>query len=238
MHWLSRTELLLGKENIEILSGLRIAVLGLGGVGSAAVEAIARAGVGHLLLVDHDTIDETNLNRQLIATRDNLGEDKCEAVKKRILSINPEVEVIAEKRFYLPDNSEFLFDFQPDYIIDAIDTVTAKLHLAENCRQRSIKLISCLGTGNRLDPTQLAIGDIADTAGYGCPLARLMRKELRKREVDKLTVLYSKELPAKALIAENSPEGRHSPASTAFVPPVAGYFIASYAIRELLGLLS
>lgn len=234
MEWLARTELLIGSDNISRINKLRVAVLGLGGVGSAAAEAIARAGVSHMLVIDSDKIDITNINRQLIATHDNIGLYKAEEIKKRLLSINPMLDITAENRFYLPEECEFLYDWQPDYVIDAIDTVTAKLHLAQRCYQDNIKLISCLGTGNRLDPLKLRIGDISDTQGQGCPLARIIRRELRKRDVPNLTVLYSEEAPHKSIVAQNSPQGRHSPASSAFVPPVAGYMIASYVVRDVI----
>lgn len=156
-NWLARTALLIGEENTARLAGARGAVLGLGGVGSAAAEALCRAGVGHLLLVDHDTVDETNLNRQLVATRDAVGMRKADAELRRLGSIRPAGDFTAAYEFYLPDNSGFLFDWRPDFVLDCIDTVTAKLHLAEACARRGVPLYMCLGTGNRLDPGALRI---------------------------------------------------------------------------------
>lgn len=236
-HWLDRTRLLLGDEAMERLASLRVAVLGLGGVGGAAAEAICRAGVGHMLIADHDTVDITNLNRQLLATADQLGKPKVQAGRERLLSIHPQLDLVCEQAFYLPENRDFLFRFQPNIVIDAIDTVTAKLDLSEQCRNRNIFLLSSLGTGNRLDPGALQIGDISETAGCGCPLARVMRRELKKRGISQQTVLFSTEQPQKA-VCPQSENGRHSPASCAFVPPAAGYLLASFAIRYALGLVT
>ena len=219
--WLERTEKLFGEQTIDDLSQKTVAVLGLGGVGGAAAEAVCRMGVGKLVLIDNDTVDITNLNRQLFATADMVGQSKCLAAKKRLLSINP-----------------FLFDEKPDLILDAIDTVTAKLFLAQTCKEKNIPLISCLGTGNRVDPSLLRWGDISETSGCGCPLARVMRRELKKRGVQKQTVIYSVEVPAKAICAGGEEHGRHSPASCAFVPPAAGYLMASIGIRRLISLPS
>lgn len=231
--WLTRTTLVLGEENMEKLKNSTVAIIGVGGVGGAAAEAVCRAGVGRIVLVDNDTIDETNLNRQIVTNRDNIGKSKCAEAKKRFLSINPNCEIITKEEFILPDNCDFLFDLKPDFIIDAIDTVTAKLHLAQQCHEQKIGLIASLGTGNRIDPTKFVIGDIGDTAGSGCPLARVMRRELRKRNVDKLRVVYSTEIPTNKIVDNENPNGRHSPASISFVPPVAGYILASEAIRYL-----
>ena len=232
--WTDRTRLLLGEEGLAKLKGARAAVLGLGGVGGSAAEALCRAGVGSLLLVDHDRVDLTNLNRQLLATRDMVGRAKCEAAAVRLRSINPGVELRCAAEFYLPDHCDFLYEFQPDFIIDAIDTVTAKLHLAQTCSQRSIPLYASMGTGNRLDPSQLRLGDIADTAGTGCPLARIMRRELRRRGVPGLRVVYSLEPPVGGVNAGDGERGRHSPGSSPFVPPAAGLLLASAAVRDFL----
>ncbi|WP_341480178.1 tRNA threonylcarbamoyladenosine dehydratase [Anaerotruncus rubiinfantis] len=232
--WLARTGLLVGAQGLEKLAAARVAVVGLGGVGSAAMEALCRTGVGHLLLVDHDTVDLTNLNRQLVATRDVVGLPKAQAAEKRLRAINPDGDFTFAAQFYLPENSAFLFDWQPDYVVDAIDTVTAKLHLAQECAARGVPLVSCLGTGNRLDPGKLCIGDLAETAnGCGCGLARVMRRELRKRGITSLTVCYSREQPL-AAVAPGDNNGRHPPGSIAFVPPVAGYLIAAHVARALL----
>lgn len=233
-NWLARTALLIGDEALKKLSAATVAVLGLGGVGGAAAEAVCRMGVGRLILIDNDDFDITNLNRQLLATRSTIGKLKCDTARERCLSINPEVKVSALQEFYLPDHSDFLFDQSPDLILDAIDTVSAKLDLAVQCQERRIPLVTCLGTGNRLDPSLLRWGDIADTAGTGCPLARVMRRELKKRGVARQTVIYSVEQPARGLCFGEGENGRHSPASCAFVPPAAGYLLASVGIRLFL----
>lgn len=233
-NWLMRTELLYGAEAMEKLKNTKVAILGLGGVGSGVVEALARSGIGSFMLIDHDTVDVTNINRQMLATALNVGQKKTEAAKARILSINPEADIVTEDRFYLPDESEFLYDYAPDIVIDAIDTVTAKLHLAQKCHEKNIPLVMCLGTGNRTDPSKLTIGDIKDTAnGSGCPLARVMRRELNKRGIKEQTVLYSLEA-AKSVTVPGSENGRHSPGSGAFVPPVAGYLIAAHAVNNII----
>lgn len=234
MSRLERTELFLGKDSLEKLKNARVAVMGLGGVGSAAAEAVLRAGVGHLLFVDGDTVDETNINRQLLATYETVGMDKIEAARLRFEKIAPDCDITYKKEFYLPENSAFLYDWSPDYIIDAIDTVTAKLHMARECRARGIKLIMCLGTGNRLDPEKLRVGDISETTGCGCPLARVIRKELKKSGIEKQTVLFSTEEAKKAAL--DSENGRHSPGSISFVPPAAGYLLAGKCVRDLIGI--
>lgn len=232
--WLERTEKMLGEEAIEFLNRTTVAILGLGGVGGAAAEAICRMGVGRIILIDNDIVDVTNCNRQLLATAHTVGRDKIQVAAERLLSINPNVDLILKKEFYLPENSDFLYNESPDLVLDAIDTVTAKLHLAEKCCEKNIPLVTCLGTGNRLDPSLLRWGDIAQTAGCGCPLACIMRRELKKRNVLKQTVIYSLEEPHK-IIVNNGEYGRHSPASCAFVPASAGFLLASVGIRLLLG---
>ena len=229
-----RTELFLGKDSTEKLKNARVAVIGLGGVGGSAAEGILRAGVGHLLFIDGDTVDETNINRQLLATDETVGMDKIAAAKLRFELINPDADMTFKKEFYLPENSAFLYDWNPDYIIDAIDTVTAKLHIAEECKKRGIKLLMCLGTGNRLFPEKLRIGDISETAGCGCPLARVIRKELKKRGIEKQTVLFSTEEAKKAAL--DSENGRHAPGSISFVPPAAGYILAGKCVRDIISL--
>ena len=233
MSRLERTELFLGKEALEKLKNARVAVIGLGGVGGSAAEAVLRAGVGNLLLVDGDTVDETNINRQLLATTETVGLDKIEAARLHFEKISPDCAVTYKKEFYLPENSAFLYDWNPDYIIDAIDTVTAKLHIAEECKKRGIKLLMCLGTGNRLFPEKLRIGDISETAGCGCPLAKVIRKELKKRGIEKQTVLFSTEEAKKAAL--DSKNGRHAPGSISFVPPAAGYILAGKCVRDIIG---
>jgi tRNA A37 threonylcarbamoyladenosine dehydratase len=218
---------------MEKLKNSTVAIVGLGGVGGSAAEAICRMGVGRLILIDNDDVDDTNRNRQLFATAETVGMDKVDAAAMRLRAINPDAELILKKEFYLPENSDFLFDLQPDLILDAIDTVTSKLHIAKTCKENDIPLVCCLGTGNRVDPSQLRWGDISQTAGCGCPLARVMRRELKKRDVLKQTVIYSVEEPHKAIVGE-SDHGRHAPASCAFVPPAAGCLLASAGIRLLL----
>ncbi len=233
LNWLSRTENMLGKENIVLLKNKTIMVLGVGGVGCASIEALCRCGVGKLILVDNDEFALSNLNRQKFATMETIGKDKVAVAKERIHSINPECEVIAKKMFYLPDNADELFSCDVDYVIDAIDTVTAKLDLAVQCKQRGIPLISCMGTGNRLDPTKFTVGDISQTQGCGCNLAKVMRRELKKRGVEKQEVLFSSEPPQSTDI-QLSENGRHPPSSISFVPPVAGYILASHVVRRLI----
>lgn len=230
--WLERTELVLGETRLRRLANARVAVIGLGGVGGAAAEALVRAGVGHMLFIDGDTVDDTNRNRQLLATTETVGMDKISAAEGRYRAINPDGDFTFKKEFYLPENSAWLYDWQPDYIIDAIDTVTAKLDIAKQCKTRKIRLIACLGTGNRLDPERLRLGDITETAGCGCGLAKVMRRELRRQGIEHLPVLFSTEEPAKA-IAESA-AGRHPPGSISFVPPVAGYIIAGKCIRDII----
>ena len=235
-NWLSRERLLIGDKGLSRLADATACVLGLGGVGGAAAEALCRAGVGHLILVDHDTVDLTNLNRQIFATMDAIGKKKIDAAKHRLYSINPSIQLTLLDTFYLPDCREEVFSYAPDFIIDAIDTVTAKLDLAQQCGMRGIPLISCLGTGNRFDPSKLTVGTIEETTGCGCPLARVIRRECKKRNIQKLPVVFSTEFPAQGICSDDSPTGRHSPGSISFVPPVAGYLLASFAVRSLLKL--
>ena len=230
MSRLERTELFLGKDSLEKLKNARVAVIGLGGVGGSAAEAVLRAGVGHLLFVDGDTVDETNLNRQLLATYETVGLDKVEAARLRFEKIAPDCDITYKKEFYLPENSDFLYDWKPDYIIDAIDTVTAKLHMAEECKKRGIKLLMCLGTGNRLDPEKLKIGDIYKTDT--CPLCRVLRTELKKKNIKKLDVIWSDEKPIEP--ESISEDKKKTVASVPFVPGTAGLMAAAFAVRKLL----
>jgi len=233
MSWLERSALLFGQETMDRLAGATVAVLGLGGVGGSAAEALCRMGIGRLILVDNDLVDDSNRNRQLLATAETVGLPKVEAAARRLKAINPAVELLLCREFYLPENSDFLFEQQPDLVLDAIDTVTAKLHLAQSCRQRDIPLVTCLGTGNRLDPSQLRWGTVEQTAGCGCPLARVLRRELRKRGLGDQQVIYSVEEPIRATVP-GSEHGRHSPGSCAFVPPAAGCLLASRGVSLLL----
>ncbi len=231
--WKNRTELLIGSEATEKLKNARVAVIGLGGVGGAAAEALCRAGIGSLLLFDHDTISESNLNRQLLATRDTIGIAKTAAARERLLSINPSCEIVPEGSFYSAENRAPLIAYRPDFVVDAIDTVSAKLDLAILCKEEAIPSIICLGTGNRLDPSAFRVGDITDTAGCGCGLARVMRRELKQRGVIKQAVVYSVEQP-RTVVCPDSENGRHAPASISFCPPAAGCLLASYVVRKLI----
>ena len=232
----SRTALLLGAEAMEKLRAARVIVFGLGGVGGHACEALVRAGVGAIDLVDDDRVSVSNLNRQLFALHSTLGMDKVEAAKARLLDINPDLRVTAHKCFFLPETAD-RFDFtQYDYIVDAIDTVTAKLCLAEAAERAGTPIISSMGAGNKLDPTAFEVTDINKTSV--CPLARIMRKELRRRGVKKLKVVYSKE-DAMTPLEQPEPdrEGRRSvPGSVAFVPSVAGLILAGEVIKDLAGI--
>ncbi len=227
----SRTELLLGQEAMDRLRQSRVAVFGIGGVGGHVVEALARAGIGYLDLIDHDKVSMSNINRQIIATFDTVGMDKVDVMKERILSINPDARVETHRCFYLPENAD-MFDFrQYSYVVDAIDTVTAKIELVLRAKEAGVPVISCMGTGNKLNPMQLEIADIYQTSV--CPLAKVMRRELRKRNVEKLKVLYSKEEPIKNYL---SMQGRAIPGSVSFVPSAAGLIIASEVVKELSGI--
>lgn len=232
-----RTAMLLGEEGIDKLQTKRVAVFGIGGVGGHVVEALARSGVGALDLIDNDVVSVSNINRQIIATYDTVGRYKTEVMKERILSINPECKVTIYNTFYLPEERNKFPFTEYDYIVDAIDTVTAKIDLAVLSQELSIPLISSMGTGNKLDPSQFEITDIYKTSV--CPLAKVMRKELKERGVKKLKVIYSREEARKPLPLEEEAQSetkrRATPGSTAFVPAVAGLMIAGEVIRELAG---
>ena len=234
MNPFSRTELLLGQPAMEKLNRARVAVFGLGGVGGYVVEALARSGVGALDLIDHDTISQTNINRQLLALHSTVGMPKAEAAKDRVLDINPQCRVTVHETFYGPDTAS-CFDFtQYDYIVDAIDTVTAKLALIAHAKEAGTPILCCLGTGNKLDASKFQITDISKTSV--CPLARIMRKECAKRGFKHVKVLFSTEdpIPSVGDTGEELPEGRRSvPGSVAFVPSVAGLLIAGEVIRDL-----
>ena len=227
--------MLLGDTAMRKLAQSKVAVFGVGGVGGYVTEALARSGVGALVIVDNDTVSLTNLNRQIIATRATVGRDKTEVMRERILDINPDAKVTAVRRFLLPENAdEFPFESY-DYVVDAVDTVAAKLILAVKCHERGVPIISAMGAGNKLDPSRLRIADIADT--HTCPLARVMRRELKKRGIGHLKVVFSDEEPIRPDAARDdcSPEGgrRAVPGSTAFVPAVAGLMIAAEVVRDL-----
>ena len=226
-----RSEMILGEKSTEILKNKSVILFGLGGVGSYTAEALARAGIGRLTIVDNDTVSVTNLNRQLCALHSTVGMPKVDVVKARILDINPQCEVTAVRKFYLPENSaEFnLENF--DYIADAIDTVSAKIDLAVKSQTLGIPLIACMGTGNKLDPSRFTVSDIFKTSG--CPLCRVMRNELKKRGIKKLNVVWSPEEPVKPLQTDENSGKRQTPASLPFVPPVAGMIMAGKIITDL-----
>jgi len=237
----SRTELILGKESIEKLKNSKVAVFGVGGVGSYVVEALVRCGVGKLVLVDNDCVCITNINRQIHATKKTIGKPKVEVMKDRILEINPKAEVITYQKFYLPDTADGLLADDYNYIVDAIDTVTGKIDLVVRAKAMGIPIISSMGTGNKLDPTRFELEDIYSTSV--CPLAKVMRKELKKRNIPSLKVVYSKEEPIKPVVSyipslsDGGGDGhikRQVPGSVSFVPSVAGLIIAGEVVKDLL----
>lgn len=224
-----RSAMLLGEENIEKLAAKKVAVFGLGGVGGYVAEALARGGVGALDFIDGDVISLSNINRQILALRSTVGKYKAEIAASRAKDINPQITVNAYNIFYGEDNKD-KFDFKNyDYVVDAVDTVTAKLLIIENCKRCATPVISCMGTGNKLDPMAFKVADISNTSV--CPLARVMRRELKARGVEKLKVVYSEELPSPRTQEEN---GKHIPGSVSFVPSAAGLLIASEVIKNLL----
>jgi tRNA A37 threonylcarbamoyladenosine dehydratase len=248
-HSLSRTELLIGKEGLDKLKNSKVVVFGVGGVGSYTVEALARSGVGELIIIDDDTVCLTNLNRQVHATFDTISKSKVEVMKARIESINRNCKVVAHQVFVTQENIEEIIPDNVDYVVDAIDTVSAKLGLAEYCYKKGIRIISSMGTGNKLDPTQFKVTDVFKTKI--CPLAKVMRHELRKRGVEKLKVIYSEEVPIKPEYddvvtcktgcvctggTKKCAVKRQIPGSISFVPPVAGMIIGGEVIKDILGI--
>lgn len=250
LHAFSRTELLIGKEGLATLRNAKIAIFGIGGVGSYAAEALVRCGVGKFVLIDDDRICLTNLNRQLHASRSTVGKLKTEAMKSRMLDIFPEAEIECIEEFYLPGKADSMLAPDLNYVLDCIDTVTGKLDLIVECNRRGIPIMSAMGAGNKLDPTRFEVTDIYSTTD--CPLARVMRKELRARGVERLKVVYSKE-PALTPMetddnacsghcicpkdaARNCNVRRQVPGSISFVPSVAGLIMAGVAVKDLLGL--
>jgi len=232
----SRTGLLLGEEAIENLQGSRVAVFGVGGVGGYVVEALARSGVGEFDLIDKDDVSVSNINRQIIATQSSVGKLKVDVMKERILDINPDAKVNVYPCFFLPENADE-FDFTKyDYVVDAVDTVTAKLEIIMRCKADNVPVISSMGAGNKLDASAFRVADIYKTKV--CPLAKVMRRELKKRGVDKLKVVYSEEEAMKPRVSEEEiPTGKHAiPGSVAFVPSVAGLIIAGEVIKDLSGI--
>lgn len=249
MNQFSRTELLIGKEGMEKLKGSTVAIFGIGGVGSFTAEALCRCGVGRLILIDYDDICLTNINRQIHATRRTVGKSKVDAMKERLLDINPDADIVLHKELYNEESSDALLLPEYDYVVDAIDMVSSKINLVIKCIEMNIPVISCMGAGNKLDPTKLEITDIYKTSV--CPLAKVMRYELRKRGVEKLKVVYSREEPIAPIKdvedcktncicsnkeTANCTRGRQIPGSVSFVPSAAGLAIASAVVRDILGL--
>lgn len=231
-----RTSIIIGDQAIEKLDQASVIVFGLGGVGSYVVEALARAGIGHLTLVDFDDVDITNVNRQLPALHSTLGCKKVDVVLDRVRDINPNIDVKGHICLYDETTSDQLLEGHYDYVVDAIDMVKSKIYLIETCYMRGLKIISSMGMGNKLDPCQIEISDIHKTEM--CPLAKLVRKEAKQRGIKKLTVVYSKEKPSQPLVVEDGGSLERINGSISFVPSVGGLIIASYVIRDLLGLIS
>ena len=225
-----RTSMLIGEEKVNILKQKTVALFGVGGVGGYVAEALARAGIGHILLIDKDEVSDSNRNRQIIALTSTIGRPKVEVMKERILDINPEARITAKQCFFLPETADE-FDFSDyDYVVDAVDTVTAKLLIIEKSKAAGVPVISSMGTGNKLDATAFRVADIYKTSV--CPLARVMRRELKKRKIDSLKVVYSEEEPA--LNSGETENGKPVPASICFVPSVAGLIIAGEVIKDLI----
>lgn len=220
----SRTVRVIGAEKVDLIRNASVIVFGLGGVGSAAAEALARAGVGTIGIVDKDVVDITNINRQLIATDETIGEKKTDVTQKRLLSINPELVIHKYDLFYLPETADSIDLGKYDFIVDCIDNVSAKIELAVRAQKAGVRIISSMGTGNKLHPEMLEISDISKTSV--CPLARVMRRELKKRGVYKMPVVYSKEEPVKT--------DSSVPGSVSFTPPVAGYLMSSFVINLII----
>jgi tRNA A37 threonylcarbamoyladenosine dehydratase len=243
VHQFSRTELAIGPEGLDVLKNSTVAVLGIGGVGSFAAEALARSGIGRIVMIDKDVVDITNINRQLHALLSTVGQPKAELMKERIALINPECEAIALRMFYTEETYEQIFAYPLDYVIDASDTIIYKVHLIKECIARKIPMISCMGAANKMDPTQFKIADISKTSMD--PMARVIRQKLRQAGIKKgVKVVFSTEKPGipreevtQQIVSENAPNIRKAqqpPASNSFVPPVAGFIMVSAAVRDLL----
>lgn len=227
----TRTELLIGKEKLNKLKNANVIVFGVGGVGGFAVEGLVRSGIGNITVVDNDKVDESNINRQIIATYETVGEDKVDAIRRRILAVNPEINVNTVKCFYLPENAEIIDFKKYDYVIDAVDTVSAKLEIIVRAKENNIPVISCMGTGGKIEPTELKVADIKDTKV--CPLARVMRRELKKKGIEELKVVFSLEQAVKNGEAEKT-NGKIPPPSMIFVPATAGIIIANEVVKDLI----
>lgn len=242
LHQFSRNELAIGKEGLELMKNSTVAVLGVGGVGSFAAEALARSGVGRLVLIDKDDVDITNVNRQIIALLSTIGQPKTDLMKERIKDINPDCEVISLKMFYTEETYEQIFEYGLDFVVDASDTIVYKIHLMKECLKRNIPMISSMGAANKMDPTRFQIADISKT--HTDPIAKVIRTKLRKEGIKKgIPVVFSDESPVviredirKVVGKEDAPirKAKMPPASNAFVPSVAGLIMASYVVRELL----
>lgn len=243
LHQFSRTELAIGPEGLAIMKGSTVAVLGIGGVGSIAAEALARTGVGRIILIDKDVVDITNINRQIHALTTTVGQPKADLMRDRIKLINPECEAISLRMFYTEETYEQLFEHKPDYILDASDTIMYKIHLIKECLKRDIPMISSMGAANKMDPSKFQVGDISKTTMD--PIARVIRQKLRKDGIRKgVKVVFSTEQPTKPradvtqrIVPDNAPEIRKAqqpPASNAFVPPVAGLIMVGEAVRDML----
>ena len=228
----SRTEILLGKEAVVRLNQARVARFGIGGVGGYTAEALARSGVGYFDLIDDDKVSLSNLNRQIIAMHSTVGRYKTDVMRERILDINPHAEVRVHKSFFLPENADEFAFTDYDYVVDAVDTVTAKLELVVRAKEAGIPIISSMGAGNKLDASAFRVADIYETRV--CPLARVMRRELKKRGVTELKVVYSEEEPQKTLCEATDSQRRSIPGSVAFVPSVAGLMIAGEVVKDLV----
>lgn len=227
-----RTELLLGEEGVKTLQDAKVAIFGIGGVGGYVAEALARSGVGSFVLVDKDVVSVSNINRQIIATTKTVGRSKAQLMKERILEINPKAQVEMRECFFLPENAEEFEFASYSYVVDAVDTVTAKLELIQRAKNAGVPVISSMGAGNKLDPTRFEVADIYETSV--CPLARVMRRELKKKKIEQLKVVYSREealVPKKILSDESK---RVIPGSVAFVPSVAGLIIAGEVVKDLV----
>ncbi len=243
LHQFSRTELAIGPEGLDVMKNSTVAVLGVGGVGSIAAEALARGGIGRVIMIDKDVVDITNVNRQIPALMTTIGEPKADLMRDRIKLINPECDAISLKMFYTEETYEKLFEYDLDYVIDASDTISYKIHLMMQCLERKIPIISSMGAANKMDPTRFRVADISETRVD--PMARVIRQKLRKAGIHKgVKVVYSEEPPVKPrvdvtqrIVPDNAPEIRKAqqpPASNSFVPPVAGLFMVSVVVRDLL----